>query len=122
MLSLFPSLFMFERLSPFIIRLALGVAFIYFGYRSFKNHKKIAMNGKTAYSSLEIAIGVLVIIGLYTQLAALIMSVLLAIKLIFKIKTKDFLTDGVNYYLLLFVMAFSLLITGAGFLAFDLPI
>jgi uncharacterized membrane protein YphA (DoxX/SURF4 family) len=78
-------------------------------------------NSKT-YGIVEITIALFLIIGLWTQLAALLNAIILLIKIGFKIKEKKFLTDGVNYYILLLVMAISLIFTGAGFLAIDYPL
>ena len=71
---------------------------------------------------IEAVVGILLLIGLWTQLAALVVILDLIIRLIRKIKNRSFLSNGVNYYLILLVMAISLLVTGAGFLAFDLPL
>lgn len=120
MLSLFPSLLSWSQLSPFLIRLTLGIVFIFWAYRSFKS-KEISSTEKV-FGYLEGVAGILLIIGLWVQAAALFACVKLAFCLVGKIRRKMFLTDGINYYILLLVMAISLLITGAGFFAFDLPL
>ena len=74
------------------------------------------------YGAVEILISIFLIIGLFTQLAALLNAIILVIKLGFKARDKAFLTDGINYYILLLVMAVSLIFTGPGFFAFDLPL
>ena len=71
---------------------------------------------------IEAIIGVFLIVGFLTQLVALISVVILFIHIIAKIKKKEFLTDGVNYYLILLFISLALLLTGAGFIAFDLPL
>jgi uncharacterized membrane protein YphA (DoxX/SURF4 family) len=71
---------------------------------------------------LPSVIGIFFFIGFLTQLAALIAVALLGTKLISKIRAKAFLTDGVNYYLILFIISLCLLFSGAGFMAFDLPL
>ena len=50
------------------------------------------------------------------------LSVIIVVKLSKKVKDRAFLTDGVNYYIILLVLAISLLFSGPGFLAFDLPL
>ena len=65
---------------------------------------------------------ILLVIGLWTQVAALINAVILIIKIAFKYHEKKLLTDGVNYYILLLVIALSIILTGAGAFAFDLAI
>jgi uncharacterized membrane protein YphA (DoxX/SURF4 family) len=124
MLSLFPSLLTYERLGPLIIRVILGLTFVYFGYRHIKGRgrENISVGGSKIYGTIETATAVLLIIGLYTQLAALVIAVILTARLIYKIRVKAFLSDGVNYYLLLLAMALSLLVMRSGFLSFDLPL
>ena len=120
MLSLFPYLLSFQMLSPFILRLVLGVIFIFWAYKKFN---KVTKDSKDkTFVVLDIIIGLLLIIGLYTQLAALIALVLLGIHIILKIRHKAFLTDGVNYYLVLFIISLSLLFTGPGAFALDYPL
>jgi uncharacterized membrane protein YphA (DoxX/SURF4 family) len=120
MLSLFPSLFAYEQVGPLIIRLTLGITLLYFGYR--KTLKKGTSSGSNArlYGIVEIVIGIFLVIGLFTQLAALLNAIILVIKLGFKIRDGAFLTDGINYYILLLAMAVALLFMGPGFLAYDL--
>lgn len=120
MLSLFPSLLSWSQLSPFFIRLVLGLVFIFWAYKSFKN--KSLSTPEKVFGYLEAIAGILLIIGLWVQGAALFACIKLIVCLIGKIRRKQFLTDGINYYALLLVMAISLLLTGAGFFGFDLPL
>lgn len=122
MLSLFPSLLTYEQIGPLLIRLILGITLAYFGYEKIKNHGTSSGSNSKLYGAIEIFIAIFLIIGLYTQLAALLNAVILVIKLGFKARDKKFLSDGINYYILLLTMAVSLLFTGAGFWAFDLPL
>jgi uncharacterized membrane protein YphA (DoxX/SURF4 family) len=113
-LSFFPSLLSYQLFAPFALRLVLGIILILWAYKKFGNQK--------VYAIVEGTVGILLIIGLYTQLAVLIVSIGLITLIIKKIKVKAFLTDGVNYYLILLVIALSLLVTGPGRFAFDLPL
>ena len=121
-LSIFPYLLSYQQLSPFIIRLALGVTLAYFGYHKILGSGKSSGSNSKAYGWLEVVIAFFLIIGLWTQLAALLNVLILLIKLGWKVKEKKFLTDGVNYYILLLVMAVSLIFTGAGAFAIDYPL
>jgi uncharacterized membrane protein YphA (DoxX/SURF4 family) len=119
MLSLFPSLLTYEMLAPFILRLTLGGILFYWAYKRMKTKS----SGKLmALGFLEGIVSLLLIIGLFTQAAALITLVILIVKLFKKIKDKAFFTNGVNYYFILFVIAVSLLFLGAGAFSFDLPL
>lgn len=118
MLSLFPSLLTYGLLAPFLLRLVLGITVAYFGMRYIrqKQHTPVTLG------MIEIVLGLLLIIGLYTQAAAALVAIILGLKLAKKVATKAFLTNGVNYYLILLVIAVSLLFSGAGVFAFDLPL
>ncbi len=122
MLSLFPTFLAYQQLSPFLIRLVLGITLAYFGYQKVMKRGGSSGSNSTMYGAVEIVIAIFLIIGLYTQLAALLNAIILVIKLAFKARDKALLTDGINYYILLLVMAISLIVTGAGWFAFDLPL
>lgn len=119
MFSIFPSLLGFESFAPVLLRLVLGSIFIYWGY---SNVKKRGDKNAIAIGCGEILVGVLFVIGLFTQLVALISLIVFAVKIYKKISSKQFLTDGVNYYLILLIISLCLLFTGPGFIAFDLPL
>jgi uncharacterized membrane protein YphA (DoxX/SURF4 family) len=122
MLSIFPSLLSFEGFAPLIIRIVVGITLAWFGYQKIKGRGTSSGSNTTIYGVIEIIVSIFLIIGLFTQVAAMINALILIIKLGFKINQKAFLTNGINYYLLLLAMAISLIFTGPGFLAFDLPL
>ncbi|MDE2038348.1 MAG: hypothetical protein KGI69_03990 [Patescibacteria group bacterium] len=119
-LSLFPSLLTWQLAAPLMIRIVLGAVFIHWAYKELRN--PVATIHAKGLCVIEGLAGILIFIGLYTQGAALVAAIDLVIRLIGRISKKAFLTDGVNYYLLLLVLAASLMVTGPGFLAFDLPL
>jgi uncharacterized membrane protein YphA (DoxX/SURF4 family) len=121
-LSLFPSLLSFGLLAPLLLRLTLGIVVFFWGYHGVKSAGSKDDPRKIAFNILDLIVGVLLIVGLFTQLAALITAVILTVKLVNKARAKALFTDGVNYYFILFVIALSLLFSGAGFLGFDLPL
>ena len=120
MLSVFPSFLSWSQVSPLIIRLTLGVVFIFWSYRAFLQ-KSLPISQKII-TIIEVIAGILLVIGLWTQVAALVIAIDLIVRLYQKATQRAFLSDGVNYYLILLVMAVSLLFTGAGFWSFDLPL
>lgn len=122
MLSLFPSLLTYEQFAPFIIRVVLGVTLAYFGYQKIKNHGESSGSNSMLYGIVEVVIALFLIIGLYTQLAAMLNGAILLIKLGFKTSEGKLFSDGINYYALLLTMCVSLIFLGAGFFAFDLPL
>ncbi len=119
MLSIFPSLLVFQIFSPLLLRLTLGIIFTYWAYKRFRSHDE---KNDIALGVLELVIGIMFILGLYTQVAALISLIIFLVYIIYKIKNHQFLTDGVNYYLILLIISLSLLLTGPGIWAFDLPL
>ncbi len=114
MFSIFPPLLSFSSLAPLLLRITLGLVFIFWSINKFKNEKVVSI--------LEGIIGATLFIGFATQLVALIAAIILGYKLVRKILAKSFFTDGVNYYFILFIISVSLIVTGAGFIAFDLPL
>jgi uncharacterized membrane protein YphA (DoxX/SURF4 family) len=121
-LSLLPSLLPYGQVSPLIIRVVLGITLAYFGYEKIKGRGRSSGSNSVVYGAVEIFIALFLVIGLFTQLAALLNGVILVIKLGAKARERKLLSDGINYYILLLAMAISLLFTGAGLFAFDLPL
>lgn len=119
MLSIFPSLLSFEPLAPFVLRVLLGIILVYWSYGRIKNH---ASWQKASLGFIEGIVGILLIAGFLTQLAALVAAIIFLVKVIRKIMAMAFLTDGVNYYFILLIISLSLLISGPGALSFDLPL
>ena len=148
MLSVFPTLLSYSLAGPFILRIVLGATLLWFSYQkisgkiSFKNQavssqKQDAANSASTGSSntahkssaltfwyglVEGVLAILILIGLFTQIAAVLISILLIAHLAYKLKKGALFTDGVNYYVLLLAIALSLIVSGAGFYAFDLPL
>jgi uncharacterized membrane protein YphA (DoxX/SURF4 family) len=121
-LSLFPSLLTYQQIAPLLIRLVLGITLAYFGYEKTMRRGESSGSNSVIYGVVEVVIALFLVIGLFTQLAALLNAIILVIKLGFKAREGKLLSDGINYYILLLVMSISLMFTGAGFLAFDLPL
>lgn len=119
MLSIFPNLLSYQMFAPLLIRLTLGIILIYWAYKTLQSHPD---TNKKIVSLIEGVAGLLLIIGLWTQVAALIIAIDLLVRLYKKYQTKSLFSDGINYYFILFVLAIALLFTGAGFVAFDLPL
>lgn len=117
MLSLFPSLFDYSLYAPLLIRLTLGVIFLYQSRTKLRGRKKTKLIG-----TLEVVGALLLIIGLFTQAVALIFSIMLVLFLFHKMSRRSLFSDGVNYYFLMLVLCLSLLVTGAGVYAIDLPL
>ena len=120
MLSLFPSLLSWQEASPLAIRVVLAAVLIHWAYRALRAPGTAAW--ARALAVVEGIAGALILIGFWTQLAAAVVALDLLVRIGERVAKKSFLTDGVNYYLILLVLALSLIVTGAGWWAFDLSI
>lgn len=134
MLSLFPSLLDFGLFAPTLLRLVAGLIFIDLGYLVLTSEKsswdwlcnamglKPSVFWRRLLGYIEIIGGILLIIGLYTQGAALLLAILVLIELIIEYKEPTFVKRDLAFYVLLLTLTFSLLLTGPGLIAFDLPL
>ncbi|MDP3661381.1 MAG: DoxX family protein [bacterium] len=134
MLSVFPDLLAFGLLAPFLLRVALGLVFINFGwYKLGKNRAEKAAFFESlgwkpgnyfafGFGAIELIAGILLVIGLYTQPAALVAALISLGALLLKRKTTNGIESSTGFLTLLFVIALSLLVSGAGFFAFDFPL
>lgn len=134
MLSVFPSLLTYSLLAPFILRLVLGLIFIDLGLLKFKSEKsrwiasfetlglKPADLFVPVYAVIQIVGGAMLIIGLWTQVAALVFVLSSAIELYIEWEASAMLKRTIVFYLLIFAISASLLLTGAGAFAIDLPL
>lgn len=132
MLNPFPIQFL-ALLGYFILRVVVGLSFLYLGKLHFKNRQSLYPIlklsrwpfGKIITWSLilsELVIGTLFVLGLYTQIAALL-AIIMSIKMLF-LRNKfisPHLPNKLTYFLF-FGIGCLLFITGAGIFAFDLPI
>lgn len=114
-LSLFPDLFTFQLLAPFLLRLVAGYMIILFGWERY--HKKFRWT-----SLIYLVTGILLLLGLYTQAAAI--AGILLVKFDFWTDRTEFKITRiyVNTAMLVSVILLSLLFTGPGLFGFDLPL
>jgi uncharacterized membrane protein YphA (DoxX/SURF4 family) len=134
MLNPFPDLLVYSLVAPFIIRVVLGLIFIDLGILVFKGEKT---RWKTSFTTLriprpEIAVkalgviqvlgGAMILIGLYTQIAALILALLTFAEAYFEYRDPTILKRSLVFYVLIFASLLSLLFSGAGAFAFDIPL
>jgi len=134
MLSIFPALFTFRILAALILRVAVGLIFIYFGISKIYKEKKRKISffekigfgkGVTFFwivSIIEIIAGILLVIGLLTQLVALVLLGILTYATYVKIRHPELLTNTLEFYFLAIAVLLALLLLGAGAFAIDLPL
>lgn len=132
MLNIFPIQFL-APLAYTLLRVILGFIFIRFGIIHITerdNLKHILTFPQHRFGLFftwfliftELLIGTLFLLGFLTQIAALL-SIILSLKMIFLHKrfTHPCIPSTLTYTLVLFI-SLSLFITGAGYLAFDIPL
>ncbi|MGB3922029.1 MAG: DoxX family protein [Minisyncoccia bacterium] len=134
MLNPFPELLMYSALAPLILRLVLGLLFIDLGILKLRGEKEGWLSSFDAlglrpanffvpfYAVLQIVGGFFLIIGLWTQVVALAFVVFSGLELYIEWKAREILKRDVVFYLFIFVISLSLLVTGAGGYALDIPL
>src|SRR3989344_6325252 len=134
MLNPFPELLYLSLLGPFILRVILGLIFIDLGLLKLKGEKErwlaifetVGLRPNTffvpLYGLLQIAGCIMLIVGFWTQVAALGFAISSGIELYVEWRDKEILKRDFVFYLLLFVISVSLLVTGAGAYAIDIPL
>ncbi|MBU1179041.1 DoxX family protein [Patescibacteria group bacterium] len=133
MLSLFPELFAYQNLAPFIIRLILALIFLGNGYsKLFKTFNKTmeffnSVKIKPAkfwtifVGITELLSGILLAMGFLTQAAA-VAIILIILAAIIKVKIKQGFLGGYDFDLLILACALALLVLGPGAFSIDLPL
>jgi putative oxidoreductase len=134
MLTIFPSLLTLQLIAPFLLRITIGLIFTNFGKTKLGRQKKekaaffesIGLRpGLTfvwAIGLIEIITGLLFIVGFLTQIASVIAIIILLTALLLKKKHPESFESSCGYLILCLIVAISLMFTGPGFLAFDLPL
>ena len=134
MLNVFPDLLNYSLLAPFILRLVIGVIFLDLGMLKFKSEKQrwlasfetLGLRPTTLfvplYGLLQIVGGLMLIAGLWTQVAALAFVIFTGAELYIEWSAREVLKRDMVFYLLVFVISLSLLLTGAGAYAIDIPL
>ena len=134
MLSVFPNLFTYSEIAPLILRLAIGIIFLELGYLKLgKERSSWGMFFQTIHfkpsqlfvsllATIEIVAGSFLVVGYLTQVAALVMAIILFAEAYVEFRDSAILKRDVVFYTLLLVICVSLLFTGAGAFAFDLPL
>ena len=133
MINFFPDLLNYSYFAPFLLRVVLGLVFVAHGYpKLFGGFSQTvgffeSINLRPAkfwvfvVGVVEFFGGIALILGFATQLAALLIAVNMLVA-IYKVKFKQGFAGGYEFDLALLMIALSLLLTGAGAYAIDLPL
>jgi uncharacterized membrane protein YphA (DoxX/SURF4 family) len=134
MLNIFPDALTYHQLAPLLLRVILGLLFVNLGYLELAKEAKRwertfevlrmapARFWSKALGIVEVLGGLLLIVGLYTQGAALVLALISLAEAYVEQRTPEVIKRGLVFYILLSVISVSLILTGAGFLAFDIPL
>lgn len=133
-LNTFPELLNFSILSPFILRLVLGLIVLNLGVLKLSSEKKSwetlfeTIHLNPAYylvkilAFIEIIGGLMLVLGSYTQLTAMVFSIIFFCEAVLEYREESLEKRNLTFYILLFAIALSLIFTGAGAFAFDLSL
>lgn len=132
MLNTFPSLLTYSFFAPTLLRVTVALTFAYIAYVQYKRREEIAkmrvpMVGKIGgliwvALVIEALMALALLVGYCTQIAALL-GLLLSIKhYVYAKKYPLVIPLGRADYIFIFVICLSILLTGAGAFAFDLPL
>jgi len=132
--NLFPELFAFSLIAPFILRVLLGFIFLNLGSLKLGKERPGWINSFNLLNIrpavfftgllgiIEVVGGFLLIVGAYTQITALILAVIALAELFIEYREESLLKRDFVFYLLLAAISISLLLTGAGLFAVDIPL
>lgn len=117
MLNPFPELLTYSMLAPFILRLVLGFIYLDLGILNFKKSGNMK-----ALGIVEIIGAIMLFLGFYTQIAAIVFILIAGTSLYIEYKDEAVLKRDIVFYLLVLAISISLLLSGAGSYAKDLPL
>lgn len=123
MLNPFPSLLIFGFFAPTILRVAVALLSFYVAYVTWRAEAGKATS-PVGWASIvaNIVIGGMLLVGYYTQWAALIALLMRLASFVLPRTYQHFVVLPTSTRLLAIALLISLLFTGAGALAFDLPL
>ena len=133
MLSLFPQILFLGPLGITLIRVAVGLMVVYIGYSLFEESSVVAREkffiigrcpawlAKTG-GVVQIVVGLFLVIGLWTQAAAILAGILALKCLIWGKRYEKIIPISRAASFLLLAISLCLLVSGAGSFAFDLPL
>ncbi len=132
MLNTFPHLLVLGFFASTLLRVAVACLFFYASYSAYKHrdtaaHLRFPIIGEASWVGkftmlMYAAIGLMLLLGAYTQIAALLAGLTSIKGLLFCKRFGPLFPYPRSTYLLILVICLSLLVSGAGAIAFDLPL
>ncbi len=122
MLNTFPDLLMLSFIAPLILRVFVGSYFVKQAWIELIKYKKRKTNSPKPLRILGALLGILLIFGVFTQITSLFLILIVIFNLISRIRNNKLKEVKLDFYILILGILLSLIFSGAGFLAFDLPL
>ena len=132
MLNTFPHLLDFGFFAPTLLRVAMAFLFCYASYSAYKHreaaaHLRFPLIGTASWAGsftmlMYAAIGLMLLFGYYTQIAAILAAMTSVKGLLFYKRFGPLFPYSRSTYVLLLAICLSLLVSGAGAMAYDLPL
>lgn len=117
---------MFAFFAPTLLRVAVAGMLFYLAHQQWQRRSEITRARSTAFPTLSIIfnviVGVALSVGYYTQIASLLAIVGFCIGLWLNRRHPHIVILSNTTVILLIVISFSLLLSGAGAFAYDLPL
>lgn len=133
-LNTFPELLTYSALSPFILRVVIGFIIINLGLLKLGKEKQDwqelfeAINFHPAkyfvkiLAFIEILGGLMLFIGTYTQIVAMVFSIIFFCEAVLEYREESLENRNLPFYIIIFAIVLSLIFSGAGAFSFDLPL
>ncbi|HEY4512722.1 MAG TPA: DoxX family protein [Candidatus Paceibacterota bacterium] len=134
MQNTFPYLLSWGLLSPFILRFVAGAYFVSFGYKGLtsewwnrfdffdRNGLRPVSLFATGTAIIDLTAGILLMMGFATQIVSIAFAIVCLTAIFVKNHGESFPPRDIHIYIILFFIFVSLIISGAGFYAMDLPL
>ena len=132
MLNTFPDLLVLGFYAPTIIRVAVACLFLYSAYAAYQHrrasaHAVLPIVGAVSWAAgfaaaVYLAVGLMLLAGYYTQIAAILGAVAALKGLALGTRFGSLFPYSRSTYVLILAVCLSLLLSGAGQFAYDLPL
>ena len=122
MLNTFPDLLTLSFMAPFILRVFAGSYFLKQAWMELIEYKKRKDNSPRPLRIIGAIGGILLIIGFLTQITSFFLLLIIIFNIINRVRNKKLKEEKLDFYLLMIAILLSLIISGAGFMAIDLPL
>jgi uncharacterized membrane protein YphA (DoxX/SURF4 family) len=133
-LNTFPELLTYSSLSSFILRIVIGFIIINLGLLKLGKEKEdwqklfeIINFHPSKYfvkglAFIEMVGGLMLLAGIYTQIVAIIFAITFFCEMILEYRDESLEDRSLPFYILIFAICLSLIFSGAGVFAIDLPL